>query len=325
MNIINLRILALTCAAALSSVSVFAMGETNLCLNEKPFTPIVEHLVAKSEPTEGRALDLNHGVIQEIIPNKVYVSSGLATSGEPIYFGMEFVDQNNQTKWEIYRQKSEYVARFYISSTLLSKERRQAYFEISGYEKQEYESFCDYIHEKASKRTPEENDDLRESYEGAIGAFNVYANPRTYVAYISKIPITGYFNHPDKPDTFKGYHEGYENLLMCVRCKDIPDTVVYNNRAIFKGLRNFVAGGYGGLAIKLHGFTAAVFETKGKTHMSVAPLPTMYEILKAKIPEGKLLTGENIPKDLNYFGDGYGFRDKQCVIDIQTLKRSHFL
>lgn len=307
---VSLRTLALTCVTALSSISVSAMDQRDFSLNEG-YPP------QKQISSERH----HHGLIQEILPNRLYVSSGVAATGEPIYFGMEFVDQDNEINWEIYQKQSYYYkSNFYFSSTVLSKERRQDYFSDSGYEQAEYEILCNNIVQKASQRTREEMSELQDSYKAGFGAFGVSADAGCYVSYISKEPVISYFTHPNDPVSFKGYHEGYKNLLMSVRCKDIANTAVYNNRGISRGLKSFLDGGYGGLALKLHGFTGAVFETMGKTHMSVAPLPKMLEILKAKIPEDKLLIGNNIPEELNHFEGMQGYHDRKCVIDIQTLK-----
>lgn len=295
-----LRIIAFTYIMALSLGSVSAMDQTDLSSRE-------------TTSSQNR-------IIQEIVPNKLYASTGSASTGEPIYFGMEFIDQTNFAQWTNYQKLSHYRTNFYFSPRLLSKEDRLKYFKNSGYEQKEYEEFCDSIYEKVSQRSEEMNSQLKEDFRSAIGAFDFMPDDGYYVAYISKMPVTSYFSHPAGLLTLKTYHEGYKNLLMCVRCKDIANTAVYNNRGIFKGLRCLVDGGYGGLALKLHGFTGAVFETKGKTHMSVAPLPKMYEILESQIPQDKLLTGSNIPADLNHFDGLFGGSDTRCVIDIPTLK-----
>lgn len=261
------------------------------------------------------------GEITEIIPQKLYVSDGLAKSGEVIYFGIEFIDEKNKEKWNVYQTQTNYKKHFYISSDALSKENRKTYFGKSGFEsEEEYEKFCDNIVLNCPKLTDEEIMSLMNGYGGAIGAFTFDENDGYYVAYVSKQPINGYFDHPEDAITFKGYHEGYKNLLMCVRCKDMFNTKVYNNRGIFRGLISFLDNDHKGLAMKLHGFTASVFEKFGKTHMSVAPLRGMYQSIKKTIPQEKLITEPNIPADLDHFSGLYGMFDTKCVIDIQPLK-----
>lgn len=262
---------------------------------------------------------INAPVIDEIIPNKLYASSGVAKSGEPVHVGVELVDQSTLNKWLLYIEQTEKKSSFYNSSNIVSKQNRQKYFADSGYTQEEYEIFCDYILQKVSQRTPEKNSEIKDDFKSAINAFSISDDGLSYVAYIAKEPVTGYFKHPDDPYSLKGYHEGYGNLLMCVRCKDILDTKVYNNRGIHRGLKSFIDGGYSELFRLLFARIACVFETKGKTHMSVSPLPVMFQRLNTTIPQGKVLTGEDIPEDLRHFG-GLGLLDKNCVIDIPSLK-----
>lgn len=264
----------------------------------------------------------NIGKIEEIIPRKIYQSNGLSKSGQPIYFSIEFIDDINMEKWMKYKQQSDYKRHFYMSNHLLSKENRKSYFKESGFKtEEEYDSFCDNIIKNCSVLTQEKIESLISGYGGAIGAFDFYKNSEHYIAYVSTQPIKGYFDHPEDAISFKGYNDGYKNLLMCVRCKDILNTKVYNNRGIFKGLEHCFDKKYSNLAMELHRFTAFVFEDYfGKTHMSVAPLPKMYELMKREIPSEELITSPRIPEELDHFYGSFGLLDKKCVISTQTLK-----
>ena len=260
-------------------------------------------------------------IIDVLVQDKLYRSTGQTCEGKTIYFGMEFVDKNNLQNWRSFRQSSDYRSKFYFSSKLYSKDSRQTYFENSSYTQSEYDIFCDNIIEKANQRTADENSSIRENLSAAIGAFEFYSDNGYYIAYITTKPITDYFKHTEQLyPSLKDYRQAYEDLLICVRCKDIFNTVVYNNRGIFKGLDCLLNKSCKGLALKLHAFTAAVFEAKGKTHMSVAPLPNMYDILKSQISSNKLLVRPNIPKELDHFAGRTGSNDIECIIPIEALK-----
>lgn len=154
---------------------------------------------------------------------------------------------------------------------------------------------------------------------GARGSKNLY-----FVAYISKSPITGYFQHPTLNErggiSPQDYYQGYKNMLIAVRSVDIKGTCVYNNRGICKGLVHCIKGGYGPLSVFLQGFTAVFFKYyRGKTHMSVAPLPGMYRILQKAVGSDVILEGENIPEALNHFVGITGLDDKKCVVPCEAL------
>jgi len=262
----------------------------------------------------------------ERIPGKVFTCEGLAKSGEKVYFGIEFIDDKNFKEWTLYREVSEKFLVNYVSPSFnLSEEYREDFFPQSGFDsKEEYGEFCDKLIQNTSGVTSDSIYKKETGYKSAIGAFGFDKDAGYYVAYVSKKPIVGYFDHPkpEKVQTFKGYHEGYQSLLMCVRCQDVPNTKVFNNRGIFKGLISCYDLNYSGLSMKLHGFTALVFEKLGKTHMSVAALPSMYQIMRKSIPIESLIDGSDMSESL--FPGSVGILDKKCIIDTQTLKSCFF-
>ena len=264
--------------------------------------------------------------LTEVIKDEVYTAEGRTAAGERIYFGIERIDEKKCKAWNFYfRQASHkvsyFIPRFRRGALHITDEEEVKDFYFKSLLEKSRKKFAAYDKEKIAT--------LKEGLRGGSSAAIVYPSDRRgnvcFVAYISKSPVTGYFQHPAARTERGGimprdYYKAYQKLVMTVRAVDVTGTVVFNNRGIFRSLISMAEGGYGKLSLALHGFTAAFFkQIRGKTHMSVAPLPEMYRILDTNVDKGVILTGDSIPPILNRFVGGGGAMDIKCVIPCNAL------
>ncbi len=227
----------------------------------------------------------------------VYAGQGTASSGEIVYFGMELVDSSNIVGWERYVTHAKFMTADSSGKILVYSMRsepglRSPYSEgikeDSGFTEEEYTSYMDNLYNKGFYK-PEKYAGLRGVPSGAAG-FYIEDDGNYYVVYASKKPVTGKFNFP-KTEEFirlKDFNRIYDDILMSVRSSDSPGTDSYSNRGILRNPKSFIDGGYAGLALKLHGFSAAVAKQifKDKKFMVVSPTEVMQKILdKALKPE----------------------------------------
>lgn len=264
--------------------------------------------------------------IQEVIPGKVYSAKANAESGEDIYLGIELISGENIKNWESYVRiygKSAGIAEIMLSGTHINPETRPKNdSQQTGWTDEEYNNIFNKAYSTLKDKDPEAMDELKQGFMGGIGAIDINSDGTYYIAYVSKKPITGYFPISiTNPITAKSLMENNTDLLMIVRSKDIKETPVYNNRGIARTLSSIIEGGYKGLSLKLHAFTGEYFSKyHKKTHLSVAPLPVMLNLIESKVGAEKILKGSAIPEELNHFEGMYGMFDTKIVIKIEDLE-----
>ena len=290
-----------------------------------------------------------HTSVHEVIPGKVFGGEGRTALQERIYFGIELVEKGkNLNQWKRYVSESSRTPRrsseegkfnawdyyFYpvqqaiadepsVISTLYNNSK-------TSFDDRERTSFREPIEKKLASWGSNRMVEMKDSFSAGISEARDISKVESscdgdqyYIAYLSKAPVKGYFVHPaaqpDEKILLADFHRGYEDLLMVVRCVDIANTPVYNNRGIARSLRSLFEGGYQGISLQLHGFTAAFFaKFKHKTHLSVAPMKKMFAILKDKLSDD-LMTHPDIPIALNHFRGYGGGSDTPCVVSCDAL------
>ena len=115
-----------------------------------------------------------------------------------------------------------------------------------------------------------------------------------YVVYATK-----HGTHPmlpetaSEPDNIEKFEQDYNHILMSVNSECVPKEVFwgimnkesYTNRGIFRNPLSIIEGKYRGLAMLLHGFSAAVAqEFLDKKFMEVSPIGSMQHILIHALP-----------------------------------------
>ncbi len=281
-----------------------------LYLNESRLLVILALLIVI--PLSAFASSLEHGDVDfpcgsvTQVANGVCAGKGTATSRETVYFGMELVDQSNIDQWRRYRDHANYMVRdsrgvMVVSATLSEPERRHAYDEsikeVTGFSEAEYTAYMKDLYEKGLYKKEKLN--AINGVRTGIVAFNLTEDGKTYVVYASKKPVTGKFPFPITNSfiTLKDFDIIYDDILMSVGSEDIPKTLVYHNRGIFRNPKSFIDGGYKGLSLKLHGFSAAVAILSGKQYMVVNAAPAMQEVLNKHLKPKDAFIDKQIPAE----------------------------
>ena len=115
-----------------------------------------------------------------------------------------------------------------------------------------------------------------------------------YVTYASSIPINERHNNLEL-ESFKisegtnalqtyyeKMHRCFGSIEICVRSIMGSDMEGYfDNRGVFKNPTSILNGNYRGISTLLHSFSAIIAQNEfGKTHLGIAALPAMSNIMK---------------------------------------------
>lgn len=261
--------------------------------------------------------------IQEIVQGKLYAGKGTDSSGQMIYFGLEFVDESNIEGWSAFSGKQDTLIQFLCRDTqkLLPK-KRKVIFDVKGLSVEDTESFQNMYREKCKRgNMPANFTHLEKGAKEALKDFSFTMTERAFVGYVLDEPVTGYFKHP-KGETETDIHKGYQSLLMAVRSIESLKAPVFNNQSCLGNLAKMPFFDYADLSLKLHGFTADVFSSVfNKTHMGISLLPGMYRRFERLFEgeEDQFYDGEDIPKELKFFRGGFGWDYIPCVISAKAL------
>jgi hypothetical protein len=291
------------------------------------------------------------------ISEYVYAGEGKALSGEPIYFGMEYFTQE---KWLMYRDNAERMSNGW-NSTLRTNGLLLYYARhsephnrpphddkvrtLTGFTRDEYNNFMEQLYTQGLYQ--ENKVKALESISAGCAGFLTDKNVFYEIAYVSKEPVTGPFPFKNLKENMsvKEFLTAFDKLLMCVgsRIDENSPHTVYENRGIFINPASFLHGGYSGLSLMLHGFTAAVMHEIYPTlqYMAVSPLRNMFSILRKHIDpddiyikyilekNGDYSKDENHKRQQNIFSLGIeklfpqerGLEEFPVVIKINPLKR----
>ncbi len=258
-------------------------------------------------------IDMSGQAIKRICEG-VYAGQGVATRGEPIYFGMELLDKENSPKWERYRDHTDFMAcdkglMYVLAKYALAENgsdflQRAGFFnpKYTGFTADELTAYMNHLKQKLQQNA-RTADLVRAVCMGSVHLFCL-EDGSSYIAYVSKQPVTGRRPFLGQPNsrliTLKQFDEIYGDLLMCVGVYDIPGTNSYYNRGIFRNPSSFIYGGYKGISLKLHGFTGAIMSQlfENKKFLKVEPAEQMHMLLCNHIPHDQMFIDCCI--DLNY-------------------------
>lgn len=151
----------------------------------------------------------------------------------------------------------------------------------------------------------------------------------TYVAYISKKPITGPLSLPKTESNLKIFKEKYKDILMSVGVRLDDSKPLFENRGIFRNPFSVIEGGYSNIATQLHAFTGKVMKErvnqtlggKEKLYFSVSPINNMKDILVKKIGLERIKTKDDIPEELRIMSSGID--EEQFLIQLEDLANLH--
>lgn len=163
---------------------------------------------------------------------------------------------------------------------------------------------------------------------GGMASFDPYL-AATYVAYVSKTPITGRLQAPDRSlESYSEIHKAFGHILMTVGVSTKADHPVYEDRGIFRNPMSMIEGGYGGISTVLHVFAGAALvgpiaddtDAEPIEYMMVRALPAMRKILEEKLGVDRIRYEEDIPAELNLeLAGGYGFFDTTMLVEVNDL------
>lgn len=242
----------------------------------------------------------------------VWAGQGVAGSGEPIYFGLERIDDSNREDWEYYLSYAQGIVDSihdpYALRGLVNKLREGGSAEIeniatnslaqirTGFTEKELSSHLQYMQKAIGG-------DLSALDISKATAACYLTIPGTCLAYISKKPVTGkYSSFPPKDkldpwDKKYGYNgqfklsefvRSFGDILMTVgvyqtpwACAVYKTAPAYEIRGIFKNPHAVFEKNYKGISILLQAFTAAAMMQIAcdKKYMVVSPIVSVHSLL----------------------------------------------
>lgn len=249
------------------------------------------------------------------INNGVYTSEAIAPTGEKFYLACEPLTNNED--WTRYRDNVSYLlAEGFVGTPLKGsliklaqsvddQDKLNQFFQLDGASKfwtQAPEKF-DALKQKMLQRKIVSGSSTEMAIKGVKQGINGFAPEiQTHVIYASKSPVLGEAKiQYGTYNGFDSYMDLYGDILMSVGstvtyCTEESGVLFwkksYNvgrveNRGIYRNPISIVEGGYGGLAMMLHSFTAMVHakkEVSVKT-FRVRPTEHMCELLLKALPK----------------------------------------
>ena len=238
--------------------------------------------------------------LEEVTPG-VYAGHTTTQAGEDIYPALELVTENNASKWIQYiNHVSQMVGgnsdRGLIQ--LLAEGHSFPNTQYTGFSDQEYAAYVQKINTRFGGK-PEKQAALKGIAAGYV-AFKPISNGKTYVAYISKTPVTRTFPFGELEDsiTLKRFKEAYDTILMTVGVTSCPGTPFVEKRGIFRNPKSVVDGGYATISKDIDRAIARFATTvlTGKKYLYVQPIPAMSKILQKNFTPDEMFIGTNKTK-----------------------------
>lgn len=267
----------------------------------------------------------------------VYTAEGRTEKGEKIYFGMELIDDTSRAIWRDYSTSAEKLCSGILGRMVRFLDDENKLNDLRQYTGLSEEEFKD-LTIQFRKRGLHSQGKLAKAFrdlKGGIVGFMIEPNlrgpfaPATYVAYISKTPITGPLSIPQTKSNLKLFKEQYQDILMSVGVRLDSSRPLFKNRGIFRNPFSVIEGGYSNISTQLHAFTGKVMQecvnqTLGdneKLYMSVSPIDNMKEILVKKIGLDRIKTKKDIPSELRI--ESSGPFEAQFLIPLEDLVSIH--
>jgi hypothetical protein len=284
------------------------------------------------------------------ISENLFVGQQKNDNGESIYFRMELLTKENVAYWRQYVDQSycmantrgrgllTYIAmhiqqvdtsgitRYYFDEPYDNKLKERV-----GFTEEEFQYFVmlfgkqGFTKNNINKRKILESNSLGSSHicmSESGSQYIVYACKNPEFSILStKLVTTG------KLLSLKEYMEQYSNILMCVG-SDLSGESHYHNRGIFRNPCNVLENTYKGIAMLLHGFSAAVVKKyfKNKSEMLVRPVSSMqYLICNTLNPDDFFIDGkswsevlEDSKKVFDHPSDGNEYPINHIKVDALT-------
>ena len=227
----------------------------------------------------------------------IYVGAGYSAAGEPMFFGMEKLDNQRAQVWTAYAEV------LYQTPGIVSYLR---YLNIKCQDQ-----------EVREKRTQEEKlydiklmdimcpnkqrlSKIFNGIPGGIVGFNEMLSRQKsgssiYVAYVSTQPITGTFEPKKeigKDPTLQEFEQAYPDIIISVGVdmeRGAPST---EHRGIFKNPFFDIQGRYKNIGLKLHGWAGSVEkQIFDKIYMTVYPMEEAAALLQRSVKPGDMYIG----------------------------------
>ena len=294
----------------------------------KPATPIIptKPIEQKSPITQVHRELL--GKVKKLEGFEIYVGAGTSAAGEPIFFALEKLNNENAKVWTKYTKALLDHKQVVDSLRMLNRTCGDPVF----LEKQKKKPFTEmlrlddpYTTELLKQMCPNKakfsglfgGDDHGDSIGGGITGLEqmihryIDDGDVIYIAYASNQPITGPFK-PKKEIllsdfTLEDFEIAYSNIIICVGVDMMPKLkppISTEHRGIFKNPFNEIRGTYKYIAMKLHGWAGTVEEQFfNKKYMTVFPTYHAAKLLHSSIKNGGLYLGtdkEPFPYDTYY-------------------------
>ncbi len=233
------------------------------------------------------------GNVKKLEGYDIYVGAGYSAAGEPMFFAMEKLDNQNAQIWANYAD----VLYGYVDAILhglnyncQNEERRQELKEKGDlYSINLMDMMCPY-QQKFSKIFSKTG--LRAGINGFKETLIMqkYAGDLVYVAYASTQPITSPFR-PKKDlgrvPTLEEFEQAYSDIIISMGVTMDFGPSITEHRGIFKNPFYEIQSMYKNIAMKLHGWAGTVEEQIfNKIYMVVYPTPTMAELLHRSVEPG---------------------------------------
>lgn len=218
--------------------------------------------------------------IVDVDGHRIYTAEIKLKSGEIAYFAMEpIINEDRSNKWRAYGNVTSTLTqmRSYLYATFIRPELFEKITSIFPnthvHEAEVRNLITNFI-----KTGP--NEKMANAMYGIEGGIRgMHSSIGTYITYISKEPVTGFFPFPEQaPEEkdFDAYIDAYDNLIMSVSSYHTLDKGAedeYQHRGIFRNPISMLRKDYQGLGILIHAFTGLAWsiEFPEKKYMTVNP------------------------------------------------------
>ncbi len=252
---------------------------------------------------------------------EIYVGAGNSSTGEPIFFAMEKLDNKNAPVW------TNYVNALYqipgIINTLkvlnIRCQNQQFREELKNKGDLHEIELMDIMCPNQQKfKTMFSDVGIRAEINGFN---NMLARQRSgnliYIAYASSQPITGPFKPKkeiQRSPTPEKFEEAYPDIIMCMGVDMMLEYPTAEHRGIFKDPFSDIRDKYRNIAMKLHGWAGIVEEQI---------FHKTYVIIFSTIEEAELFHRSVKPGDM-YIGidtEPYPYKDEELRKKFPSIKQ----
>lgn len=284
----------------------------------------------------------------------IFIGEGKAQSGEKFFLKMEQINNDNYEFWRKYLNATNNIAgggRSLLEGLMLTTKTEcdengntryvnSRYDDCSallGLNRTEFQQLIDSLGKGGYLAGPEhyrKRSALLQIYAGSSN-FPIARDGQHYAIFATKTRdfatrLPNQTNNAEPRDeciTLKEYIIRYGDLLMCVGSW-FTGSEQFHNRGIFRNPINMIENTYKGIAMVMHGFSAAVAQKffPERKSMIVKPLASMQHLICISLkPEDYVIHDKNadllIKQSNSAFVDGDGFESGFNDIRVDALAR----